>query len=633
MSFRYHVETDLSASAGDQVEFERLCEGISSIDEVLKDLIQYQNSITLLNFHGNRLTGTRSFPRMPNLRCINLSSNHIVSCDMRELPCFASLTSLDLSSNRIARIDDLPFLPGLENLYLSFNFIENLNSINENCPNIQKLDVRGNKLKAPVAFLPLQGCGSLTNLLLASKESPNPICENVAKIPFFPKLFELIPNLATLDSKSVVEWNIIIANSNNLMVETPKFDKLLEKMKSKWTDEGKDEEFFSNDQNNFYSNSNDNSTNTNSNNIINDGKVNNNNVSNGNKTNNVKSKTPVYDFKATTPNNKVKAKPIESTTEANSSDKHAQIHNKLYLTIATAPESNILMSNIPNKFSSDSIVGNSNSSIDRTEGASNNVHIQIHSLSTSQDKGILSNYSKDRGNVIDAGVQCNVYDDANSGLSRSKNEYNIIDVSKEPFADALIIGEITALPDCSNSDKNVTYDIIAARDADPNADADVASGETDEKINKKISSNTSNGSVSVVAFHVSDFGVGTDLIDTESCGINTSFENKPVLSLAKLFIRTIIRDSEWDTMRSSFIKWAQKIKQIAFVSRLQKEKNEVIENVRRDCTASIELLTIDHKSTVVTLMQRHRNVEVEMHDSLDKLRKNSDTYRDQCDQF
>ncbi|KAJ1387755.1 hypothetical protein B484DRAFT_4679, partial [Ochromonadaceae sp. CCMP2298] len=97
-----------------------------------------------LNLHFNQLTSLHGLPRYTFLSSLNLSSNHLVSCDLPELALLPALSTLDLSGNKISSLRLLPFLPSLTTLAAAFNFITSCAGLADATPALESLDLRGN---------------------------------------------------------------------------------------------------------------------------------------------------------------------------------------------------------------------------------------------------------------------------------------------------------------------------------------------------------------------------------------------------------------------------------------------------------------------------------------------------------
>ena len=128
-------------------EIDRLGENLSTIAQFKFDEIEHLSTCTYLNLHCNRLNILQDLPykRLFNLIELNLSSNEFVSARLPELSHLPALRILDLSANKLQSIIDLPFLPGLETLSVAYNLITQLDRLDENVPNLMKLDVSTKK--------------------------------------------------------------------------------------------------------------------------------------------------------------------------------------------------------------------------------------------------------------------------------------------------------------------------------------------------------------------------------------------------------------------------------------------------------------------------------------------------------
>lgn len=127
-------------------EIDRLGENLSRIEDFKFNEIDQLQLCSYLNLHCNRLQHLEGLPYegLRNLIELNLSSNDISLISLPELSFLPSLKVLDLSANKIQSLLDLPFLPGLEHLLVSYNVIESLVGLDENVPNLIRLDVSGN---------------------------------------------------------------------------------------------------------------------------------------------------------------------------------------------------------------------------------------------------------------------------------------------------------------------------------------------------------------------------------------------------------------------------------------------------------------------------------------------------------
>lgn len=125
------------------LEIDRLGEDASHITDFNLHKIGHLSSCTYLNLHCNRLQTLVGLPHcnLTSLTELNLSSNDFSSSCLPELSHLPLLKLLDLSANKLQSVLDLPFLPGLESLIVAHNIISSLDGLNDNVPNLIKLDV------------------------------------------------------------------------------------------------------------------------------------------------------------------------------------------------------------------------------------------------------------------------------------------------------------------------------------------------------------------------------------------------------------------------------------------------------------------------------------------------------------
>lgn len=125
------------------LEIDRLGEDASHITDFNLHKIGHLSSCTHLNLHCNRLQTLVGLPHcnLTSLTELNLSSNDFSSSRLPELSHLPLLRILDLSANKLQSVLDLPFLPGLESLIVAHNILSSLDGLNDNVPNLIKLDV------------------------------------------------------------------------------------------------------------------------------------------------------------------------------------------------------------------------------------------------------------------------------------------------------------------------------------------------------------------------------------------------------------------------------------------------------------------------------------------------------------
>ena len=184
----------------DTLELTIFGEGITSID----DLQQYSTKqYKIINLHSNKLQNLNNlYLYFPRLVDVNLSSNQINTCDLPELAYLPYLERLDLSSNNIESISDIPFLPNLKHLVIAFNRISFIDELNNNCPSLLTLDIRGNLLSSRDSVKGLIDCIHLTSLTITSSHG-NMISQDTS---FLSSLFDEIPSLLSIDGHDINHW-------------------------------------------------------------------------------------------------------------------------------------------------------------------------------------------------------------------------------------------------------------------------------------------------------------------------------------------------------------------------------------------------------------------------------------------
>lgn len=139
-------------------------------DSIISEVTNCPSSITSINLHGNRLISISNITKITSclifLTDLNLSSNHLNDQLISELVYLPSLERLDLACNRFRSLYHMPFLPSLTELNVSYNTIDNLYGITENCPSLQILDVRCNRLNDWDAVRPISGLKHLKDIFL-----------------------------------------------------------------------------------------------------------------------------------------------------------------------------------------------------------------------------------------------------------------------------------------------------------------------------------------------------------------------------------------------------------------------------------------------------------------------------------
>lgn len=204
------------------IEYTRINERITSLQEIVKEI---DDNVEIINLHCNQLVSLEGLPHYQKLVELTLSSN-IISRHLQELVYLPVLETLDLSANKISSLSQLPFLPSLKSLLIAFNQIECLDYIGENCPDLEYLDIRGNKLAHATDIYPITELKYIKSIDFGYGLKGNSICQKVSVIT---DIFHNCPSLEAIDGKSMQSWeNEAI---NEISIKTPKFDILREKMK------------------------------------------------------------------------------------------------------------------------------------------------------------------------------------------------------------------------------------------------------------------------------------------------------------------------------------------------------------------------------------------------------------------
>lgn len=161
----------------------------------------------VLNLHNNMLSDLTDLPRFLFLTELNISSNRFTFIpDLSFLP---ALTILDVSGNTIESVVSLSFLPGLKSLKLAYNCLTSLHGINgANVPNLEYLDIRGNKITAseheikPIGSLLHLKEVSVTTTNLTSNRTSN----RTSDLQIIALLFKTCSSLKFIDRKSQAIW-------------------------------------------------------------------------------------------------------------------------------------------------------------------------------------------------------------------------------------------------------------------------------------------------------------------------------------------------------------------------------------------------------------------------------------------
>ena len=170
--------------------------GVTALSE-LHDLPS-MTSLRSLNLHSNRVARISHLEPLVRLRSLNLSSNQIEV--MEGLHALRQLEVLDLSCNRIRMIDGLAALGQLRRLLLGYNRIDSLAGLVQ-CQGgpLEHFEAHGNE----VAFLQeaeyLGGLPALSEVVLQRHGQRNPLC---ALPGYRDHVLRLLPRLRRLDGQA-----------------------------------------------------------------------------------------------------------------------------------------------------------------------------------------------------------------------------------------------------------------------------------------------------------------------------------------------------------------------------------------------------------------------------------------------
>mmetsp|Transcript_35659 Transcript_35659/g.57701 ORF Transcript_35659/g.57701 Transcript_35659/m.57701 type:complete len:293 (-) Transcript_35659:684-1562(-) len=160
-------------------------------------------NLTSLNLHSNRISRIDdSLNYLSRLRDLNLSSNEIEI--MEGLDALSSLRVLNLSSNKIRRVGGLAQLHCLQRLILSYNRITSLEGFSllraDSCQ-LEFVDLRGNRVSSLAELSHLSSCSKcLREVIFQLNGKDNPICAAPA---YASTVIYVLPALFSLDGVSL----------------------------------------------------------------------------------------------------------------------------------------------------------------------------------------------------------------------------------------------------------------------------------------------------------------------------------------------------------------------------------------------------------------------------------------------
>lgn len=119
------------------------------------------------------------------------------------------LVTLNLSDNRITRVENLSGLPNLQTLNLAKNLLETADALQhlEECPSLTNLDISSNRLESPACVEVITRLSRLTCLYLHGNKV-------VQRVPHYRKtLVHRMPGLNYLDDRPVFELDRLTAEA------------------------------------------------------------------------------------------------------------------------------------------------------------------------------------------------------------------------------------------------------------------------------------------------------------------------------------------------------------------------------------------------------------------------------------
>jgi Leucine Rich repeat len=216
-------------------------EGVRSLPAVDFEARGYRRAVlTALNLHSNRISSFLGLEAFTSLTSLNLSGNELdgaaIEASAPHLSALTALVTLDLSANRITSLRGLPCLSQLRRLLLPYNAIASLDGLQALAPALQHLDLRANKLTAPLE----QHCRVLRTLTRlqeltlqsSSGSQTNPVC-SAANYNAATLAAAGIAALQQLDGADVtgIVRDAIAAAAGQAIVAMPKFDAVAARFK------------------------------------------------------------------------------------------------------------------------------------------------------------------------------------------------------------------------------------------------------------------------------------------------------------------------------------------------------------------------------------------------------------------
>ena len=172
------------------------------------NVLQYLPNLQQLDISSNKISKIERLDNLPSLQQLDISYNQISK--LENLDNLPSLQQLDISSNKISKIERLDNLPSLQQLNISHNQITKLENLDK-LPNLQELNISSNKI---TKLENLDGLPNLQQLELIGNQITK--LENLDKLPNLQQLdvrsnqitklenLDKLPNLQQLNISSNV---------------------------------------------------------------------------------------------------------------------------------------------------------------------------------------------------------------------------------------------------------------------------------------------------------------------------------------------------------------------------------------------------------------------------------------------
>ena len=200
------------------------------IEQLSQLQLQQSDSVTSLCLHGNCLKDLQGLKAFCALESLNLSSNCLEGRHLQQgLTSLTRLTDLNLASNRISCLGELPALSSLKVLNLGHNFLSSLKDFGfsnaGHCSHSQaaaagtkagsqqhqalfSLDIRDNLLPGVHELQQLQGLSNLRQLYLKGGAPGNALC---ARPGYRLAVASILPQLELLDGQDLINERLQLA--------------------------------------------------------------------------------------------------------------------------------------------------------------------------------------------------------------------------------------------------------------------------------------------------------------------------------------------------------------------------------------------------------------------------------------